>query len=83
MDDILKKTILAVIKMKDKKKKFLKGEQKIDKTYTLSGKNSSDKSVEISAWCRKFRPTKYFVRRKFCPTKFCPIRYGTSHLVIT
>ena len=32
------------------------------------------KNVEISAWCRKFCPTKYFVRRKFCPTKFCPIR---------
>ena len=34
---------------------------------TLSDKNSSDKSVEISAWCRKFCPTKHFVRRKFCP----------------
>ena len=34
---------------------------------TLSDKNSSDKSVEISAWCRKFCPTKDFVRRKFCP----------------
>ena len=35
--------------------------------HTLSDKNSSDKSVEISAWCRKFCPTKDFVRRKFCP----------------
>ena len=34
---------------------------------TLSDKNSSDKIVEISAWCRKFCPTKNFVRRKFCP----------------
>ena len=34
---------------------------------TLSDKNSSDKSVEISACCRKFCPTKHFVRRKFCP----------------
>ena len=34
-----------------------------------------DKSVEISAWCRKFCPTKYFVHRKFSQTKFCPIRY--------
>ena len=30
---------------------------------TLSDKNSSDKSVETSAWCRKFCPTKCFVRR--------------------
>ena len=35
--------------------------------YILSDKNSSDKSVEISAWCRKLCPTKHFVRRKFCP----------------
>ena len=34
---------------------------------TLSDKNSSDKIVKISAWCRKFCPTKNFVRRKFCP----------------
>ena len=34
---------------------------------TLSDKNSSDKIVEISSWCRKFCPTKNFVRRKFCP----------------
>ena len=34
---------------------------------TLSDIDSSDKSVEISAWCRKFCPTKRFVRRKFCP----------------
>ena len=38
-------------------------------------RQKADKTVEISAWCRKFCPTKYFVRRKFCPTKFCPIRY--------
>ena len=30
-----------------------------------------DKTVEISAWCRTFWSTKYFVRRKFCPKKFC------------
>ena len=24
-------------------------------------------NFEISAWCRKFCPTKHFVRRKFCP----------------
>ena len=35
--------------------------------YTLSDKNSSDKIVEISAWCRKFCPSKNFVRLKFCP----------------
>ena len=29
-------------------------------------RQKSDISVEISAWCRKFCPTKYFVRRKFC-----------------
>ena len=29
--------------------------------------NSSEKSVEISAWCRKFCPKKHFVRQKFCP----------------
>ena len=34
---------------------------------TLSEKNSSDKSVEILSWCRKFCPTKNFVCRKFCP----------------
>ena len=34
---------------------------------TLSDKNSSDKIVEISAWCRKFCPTKNFVRQKFYP----------------
>ena len=34
---------------------------------TLSDKNLSYKIVEISAWCRKFCPTKTFVRRKFCP----------------
>ena len=45
---------------------------------TLSDQNSSDKIVEISAWCLKFCPTKYFVCRKFCPTKFCPIRYVHS-----
>ena len=32
---------------------------------TLSEKNSSNKIVELSAWCRKFCPTKTFVRRKF------------------
>ena len=30
-------------------------------------KNSFDKSVELLAWCRKFCPTKNFVRRKFFP----------------
>ena len=29
---------------------------------TLLDKNSSDKIVEISAWCRKFCPTKNFVQ---------------------
>ena len=35
--------------------------------YTLLDKKSSDKTVEIYAWCRKFCPTKNFVCRKFCP----------------
>lgn len=35
--------------------------------FILSDKNSSEKIVEISTWCRKFCPTKYFVRQKFCP----------------
>ena len=43
--------------------------------FNTKVRQKSDKTVEISAWCRKFCPTKYFVRRKFCPTKFCPIRY--------
>ena len=43
--------------------------------FNTKVRQKSDKIVEISAWCRKFCPTKYFVRRKFCPTKFCPIRY--------
>ena len=47
----------------------------LDFAHTLSDKNSSDKTVEILAWCRKFCPMKYFVRRKFFPTKFYPIRY--------
>ena len=33
---------------------------------TLLDKNSTDKIVEISAWCQRFFPTKSFVRRKFC-----------------
>ena len=44
--------------------------------FNTKVRQKSDKTVEISAWCRKFCPTKYFVRRKFCPTKFCPIRYA-------
>ena len=35
-------------------------------SYTLSDKNSQNKSFEILAWCRKFCPTKNYVRRKFC-----------------
>ena len=43
-------------------------ENKVSCLYgTLSDKNSSDKIVEISAWCQKLCPTKSFVRRKFCP----------------
>ena len=51
------------------------------KMITLSDKNSSDKIVEISDWCQKFCPTKDFVRRKFCPTKFCPVRYTIYELL--
>ena len=43
--------------------------------FNTKVRQKSDKTAEISAWCRKFCPTKYFVRRKFCLTKFCPIRY--------
>ena len=50
--------------------------------FNTKVRQKSDKSVEISAWCRKFCPTKYFVRRKFCPTKFCPIRYSTVYVWI-
>ena len=51
---------------------------------TLSDKNSSDKSVEISALCRKFCPTKHLVR--FCPTfqykllSFCDILQKSSRI---
>ena len=42
--------------------------------FNTKVRRKSDKIVEITAWCRKFCPTKYFDRRKFCPTKFCPIK---------
>ena len=35
--------------------------------FNTKVRQKSDKTVEISAWFRKFCPTKNFVRRKFCP----------------
>ena len=53
---------------------FIKHDQTINKIFswsygwiTLSDKISSDKTVQISAWCRKVCPMKNIVRRKFCP----------------
>ena len=45
---------------------------------TWSEKISLDKSDEILSWCRNFRPTKFFVRRNFCPANiFKTLRYST------
>ena len=47
----------------------------------IDEKISSDKTAEISTWCRKFCPPKNFVRPKFCPTIFYPIRYLAGDLI--
>ena len=39
--------------------------ENFDHYFNTKVRQKSDKIVEISAWCRKFCPTKYFVR----PTK--------------
>ena len=39
-------------------------------SHTLSDKISADKTAENLTCCRKFSPTKSFVRRKFCPPKY-------------
>ena len=49
--------------------------------FNAKVRQKSDKIVEISAWCRKFCQTKYFVWRKFYPAKFFPVRYMYSYLV--
>ena len=50
--------------------------------FNTKVRQKSDKSVEISAWFRKFCTTKYFVSRNFCPTEFCLVRYDSQGYVV-
>ena len=77
-------TIIAYWKIQSNVAPFLKNPSKYCKNANYDRhsfgqkfggqKFSADKIAENWAQCRKFCPSKIFVRRKFCPPNFCPIR---------